>query len=109
MMVGHEPTVRNKVHAFYHESSLGGNSGITSTWHCVKQDFYWKVLKHDVYQFIREYDVFQKCKGENIASPGLLQNIANPGLLQPLPIPNMVWHDISITSSRDYLELMARK
>ncbi|XP_075103126.1 uncharacterized protein LOC142177943 [Nicotiana tabacum] len=91
LMVGADATIRNQLISFYHDSSIGGHSGITTTLKMLKQDFYWKKMKQDVYAYIRVCDVCQKCKSDNAAYPGLLQ---------PLPIHDKVWQDISM----DFIE-----
>lgn len=91
MMVGADQSLRKHLLTFYHDSSMGGHSGIIATYKRIKQDFYWKKMKQDMYKHIRECDTCQRCKGENVAYPGLLY---------PLPIREKFWHDISM----DFIE-----
>lgn len=90
-MVGCNPVLRKQLVAFYHESAIGGHSGINATLQRLKQDLYWRKMKQDVYTYVRECDTCQRCKHDNVAPLGLLQ---------PLPILDKVWQDISM----DFIE-----
>lgn len=63
-MVGPDNSLRKKLIAYFHESSIGGHSGISAILHRLKQEFYWKRIKHDVYSFVGGRDTCQRCKVE---------------------------------------------
>ncbi|XP_075088549.1 uncharacterized protein LOC142170516 [Nicotiana tabacum] len=70
LVIGTDQALRTKLLSYYHDSPIGGHSGITATLKRLKQDFYWKKMKQDVYNYIRSCDVCQKCKNETVAYPG---------------------------------------
>ena len=71
--------LRTKVIAAFHSSPIGGHSGITTTYHKVKQLFFWKGMRQQVEDFVKQCNICQFAKYEH----------SHPvGLLQPLPIPN---------------------
>lgn len=95
LVVGDSTDLRNQIMAAYHNSTVGGHSGIDKTTRRIKRTFYWKGLKRDVQHYISERTVCQRFKGENVHTLGLLQ---------PLPIPERVWSDISM----DFIEGLPR-
>jgi len=74
-----------------HASGLGGNSGITATYHKVKALFYWPNMKQDIRDYISKCQVCSQAKSEHCRLPGLLH---------PLPVPSQAWHTISL----DFIE-----
>jgi Integrase zinc binding domain len=70
-----------------HDSSAGGHSGATATYHHLKQLFYWPHLKEDVLSYVKSCSICQMTKPEHVHTPGLLQ---------PLPIPVEAWSSIGI-------------
>lgn len=91
LVVGNSQDLRKQLMAAYHNSSMGGHSGIDKTTRRIKRTFYWKGLKKDVQLFISKCLVCQRFKGENV----------HPSrLLQPFPVPENVWSDISM----DFIE-----
>lgn len=85
--IGHNSALQTKLISALHSSAIGGHSGISATYHRIKQLFGWKGMKKDVENFVRQCLVCQQAKHEHI-HPG--------GLLQPLPMPQGVWQDISM-------------
>ncbi|KAJ1700090.1 hypothetical protein LUZ63_008602 [Rhynchospora breviuscula] len=85
--VGQSGNWRKKLIHEFHDSNLGGHSGILVTYKRVKALFHWPSLKKDVMNYIRSCDVCQITKPEHVAMPGLLQ---------PLPIPPEAWHSIGM-------------
>jgi hypothetical protein len=78
VVVDRDPELRHKLISMFHNSAMGGHSGMTVTSKTIGGLFYWKgQLKH-IRQYIRECITCQRNKHENVASLGLLQ---------PLPIP----------------------
>jgi Integrase zinc binding domain len=70
-----------------HDSSIGGHSGATVTYHRMKQLFYWPNLKEDVLNYVMSCFNCQMTKPEHIPTPGLLH---------PLPIPVEAWTSIGL-------------
>lgn len=91
LVVGASVDLRKRIIEEYHNSTVGGHSGIDKTVRRIKRTFYWKGIHKDVYKYVSECDVCQRFKGENVHSPGLLQ---------PLPIPERIWTNISM----DFIE-----
>ncbi|KAL5779345.1 hypothetical protein ACOSQ2_010082 [Xanthoceras sorbifolium] len=75
----------------FHDSPLGGHSGVLRTFKRLAQQFYWP----SIHKVIREYVVsYDTCQINKTATQ------LPVGLLQPLPIPCQVWEDITI----DFIE-----
>jgi transposase InsO family protein len=89
--VGNNEQLRTKLIAALHSSPVGGHSGMTATYHRIKQIFFWPGLKKDVEVWISTCPICQRSKHEQCPSPGLLA---------PLPIPDMAWAHISM----DFIE-----
>ncbi|KAL5723866.1 hypothetical protein ACHQM5_007208 [Ranunculus cassubicifolius] len=93
--VGNDPTLRLKLLASLHESSIGGHSGIQGTYQRAKLYFYWPGLKSDIQTLIQACEICQRCK----------TNHSHPkGLLQPLPVPDHAWQHVSM----DFIEGLPR-
>ncbi|KAA3452986.1 Transposon Ty3-G Gag-Pol polyprotein [Gossypium australe] len=87
IVVGKDIALCKQIFSLFHESALGGYSGIHATRHRISTLLYWKGLSSDVKRWVRECVTCQRCKTDNSASPGLLQ---------PLPIPERAWAVISM-------------
>lgn len=71
----------------FHNSKVGGHSGVFRTYRRLAQSFFWEAMKQDVKQHVAACDDCQRNKSE-ARSPA--------GLMQPLPIPSQVWEDVSL-------------
>jgi hypothetical protein len=87
VVVGHNMALHSQIISVFHNSAVGGHSGMTMTSKTVGSLFYWKGQQKYIRQYVRECIVCQRNKHENVASPGLLQ---------PLPIPIAPFIDISM-------------
>jgi Integrase zinc binding domain len=85
--IGSKGELRQRLMRELHDSTVGGHSGITTTYHRVKKMFHWPNLKEDVNHFI------ERCHNCQINKP---EYIPSPGLLQPLPIPEEAWTSIGM-------------
>jgi hypothetical protein len=91
LVVGANPTIKESIFKWLHDSALGGHSGRDVTASRVKSLFYWKGMTKDVHNYVKNCDTCQKNKHDLAAYPGLLQ---------PLPIPHQIWTHISM----DFIE-----
>ena len=87
LVVGDNNQLRTQILQSLHDSPLGGHSGISSTYHKVKQLFYWPKLEQAVVDNVLACDICQHCKHEHVAAPGLLQ---------PLKILEQAWMSLSM-------------
>ena len=87
LVVGNDPDLRLKLIRLWHDTPIGGHSGVQVTYKKLKELVYWKNMQRDVEQYVASCDVCQRHKGENVAYPGLLQSLS---------IPERVWSDISM-------------
>lgn len=71
----------------FHDSPMGGHSGVLRSFKHLTQQFYWPSMFQTVKSYVTACDVCQRNKAETL-SPA--------GLLQPLPIPHQVWDDITL-------------
>ena len=82
--------IRQLLHEF-HDSNIGGHSGVLRTYKRLAQHFYWPSMYNKVKEYVSACQVCQQVKTESL-SPA--------GLLQPLPIPCQVWDDVTM----DFIE-----
>jgi hypothetical protein len=87
IVVGSNEELRGKIISMFHNSTVGGHSGMRVTAKSVGSLFYWRGQQKHIRQHVRECSVCQRNKHENVASPGLLQ---------PLPIPYAPFIHISM-------------
>lgn len=98
-VVGKDDKIRREILQHYHDSALGGHSGINATYRRISGVFYWKIL----WKYVRE--LVRTCRIYQIHKPKL---VVSPGLLQPLLIPQTNFSDILQTLLRDFQDLMGR-
>lgn len=70
--LGCNSAIQTKIILAFHDSALGGHSGIQATYQWVKKLFLWKGLKKSVEEFIQQCSICQKAKHEHCSYPGLL-------------------------------------
>ena len=87
VVVGNNRALRSQIIALFHNSAVGGHSGMTVASKTMSSLFYWKGQQKHIREHVRECTICQRNKHENVASPGLLQ---------PLPIPSAPFIDISM-------------
>lgn len=71
----------------YHDTLMGGHSGILRTFKRLSPLFYWPGMHKTIRDYVAACDVCQRAKYESL-SPA--------GLLQPLPVPERIWEDVSM-------------
>jgi hypothetical protein len=89
--VGSSPDLQSKLIAMFHDSMVGGHSGMPDTYRRLKQYFAWKGMKAVVHDYVQSCMIYQQAKPERVKSPNMLQ---------PLPIPTESWQIITM----DFIE-----
>ncbi|GJZ62089.1 putative mitochondrial protein [Tanacetum coccineum] len=69
-VVGKDEALRTKLIAHFHDSVVGGHSGVYATTKRLTTFFYWKGLRKMVKHWVRKYDVCQRNKSDLSAYPG---------------------------------------
>ena len=87
VVVGQDKDLHSKLIKIFHDSPLGGHSGVAVTTKRVLALFWWKGLHKDIRNYVRVCEVCQRCKADLGGTSGLLQ---------PLPIPGAIWTDVSM-------------
>ena len=95
LVVGNDSLLRKEILQWLHASASGEHLGVNATIKRVKAMVYWKGLNGDIKHFIQCCTMCQQNKSDTAASPGLLQ---------PLPIPENIWHHITM----DFIEGLPR-
>lgn len=85
--IGKVPSLQTKLMAAFHDSAVGGHSGVPVTYKRLKQLFAWQGMKTAVHNFVKACLVCQQAKPDRTKLPGLLQ---------PLPVPTMSWQVVSM-------------
>jgi hypothetical protein len=85
--VGSCPELQLKLIAAFHDSAIGGHSGVLVTYRKFKQFFAWKSMKAVVHDYVHACIVCQQAKSERVKSTGLLQ---------PLPVPIESWQIVTM-------------
>lgn len=80
-LYAHSPLIKKILYEF-HDSQLGGHSGVHKTWKRVEKYFFWPNMGVDIRKYVRECIICQQVKPVN-------SKVA--GMLMPLPIPSNVW------------------
>ncbi|GJY33020.1 retrotransposon-related protein [Tanacetum coccineum] len=91
LVIGNDTMLRQALLVHFHNDSVGGHSGNTTTVNRHSGMCYWKKMRHDVKTFVASCTVCQRSKYDLAAYLGLLQ---------PLPVPNLIWKEISM----DFIE-----
>lgn len=79
LYVGTKRDLRTHLLSLYHNSYLGGHSGINATYVRLARHFYWPGMLKVVMDWIQKCDVCARCNAEHCPSTSLLQ---------PLPVPS---------------------
>jgi hypothetical protein len=89
--VGKNATIQQHIIQALHASGIGGHSGVSATYQCIKRMFAWLHLKQTMTEYVGTYTTCQQAKVEHIKLSGLLQ---------PHDIPPFPWHMVSL----DFME-----
>lgn len=87
LLVPNDTDLRCRILKAYHESSVGGHAGRTTTYSRVHAQFYWPNMSSDVATYCRACVHCKRCKH---------YREGKHGLLRPLPVPDQYWSDISV-------------
>ncbi|CAM8899336.1 unnamed protein product [Rhodiola kirilowii] len=87
LCVPEDTTLRELILYEFHDTTSSGHPGARRTLARISSSFHWKGLREDVKQYVKRCAICQQVKAPNSAPHGLLV---------PLPIPDMIWHDISM-------------
>lgn len=77
----------------FHDSPIGGHSGVLRTYKRISQQFYWPSMYQTMKNYVASCDIFQRTKS---------QTLSPAGLLPPLPIPCQVWDDVKWISLTNF-------
>jgi transposase InsO family protein len=89
--VGNLPKLQQQLLSAFHDSAVGGHSGVPVTYRRLKQYFAWKGMKTAVHSYVQACITCQQAKPDRAKSPRLLQ---------PLPIPEESWQIVTM----DFIE-----
>jgi hypothetical protein len=85
--VGANSALQTKLINAFHNSAVGGHSGVLPTYKRLKRLFSWSGMKTSVEDFVKQCVVCQQAKHLH-SKPA--------GLLQPLPIPEGIWRELTM-------------
>lgn len=91
--IGSLTDLRERVFSVFHESSLGGHSGIQAILKKLGAYFTWSNIVEDIKTWVKECDISQGHK---------IKSVLYSGLLQPLHIPSKPWTDILVDLLKSY-------
>ncbi|KAD3336646.1 hypothetical protein E3N88_32165 [Mikania micrantha] len=87
LVIPDDPILKQQLLIEFHESTIGGHSGVTRTFHRLSSTFYWKLMRSDVKNFVANCQICQQVKSSSLLPAGLLQ---------PLPIPSLIFEHIAM-------------
>jgi hypothetical protein len=85
--VGANSALHTKLISAFHNSAVGGHSGMLPTYKRLKRLFSWPGMKTEVDDFVRQCSTCQQAKHDHTKPAGLLQ---------PLPIPSGIWRELTM-------------
>jgi hypothetical protein len=85
--VGSDLALQQKIISAFHDSPVGGHSGMPVTYRKMNQYVAWKGMKSVVQQFVHNCLICQQAKPDRSKTPGFLQ---------PLSVPEAAWQHISM-------------
>lgn len=78
LVISDKRELRNQLLYQYHNSAVGGHSGVRATYERAKQHFCWPNMKRQILQWVQQCDIRQRYKTERVPTPGLLQPLLVP-------------------------------
>lgn len=85
--VGDNSALHTKLINAFHNSAIGGHSGMLPTYKRLKRLFSWYGMKTEVDDFVKQCSTCQQAKHSHNRPAGLLQ---------PLPIPQGIWRELTM-------------
>jgi hypothetical protein len=85
--VGANSALHTKLINAFHNSAMGGHSGVLPTYQRLKRLFSWSGMKGEVEDFVKQCAICQQAKHSTMKPAGLLQ---------PLPIPSGIWRELTM-------------
>jgi hypothetical protein len=85
--IGSDLTLQQKIISAFHDSLVGGHSGMPVTYRKMKQYVAWKGMNSVVQEFVQNCLICQQAKPDRSKTLGLLQ---------PLSVPDAAWQHISM-------------
>lgn len=85
--LGGSPSLQQRMLRAFHDSTMGGHSGVPVTYRRLRHLFAWPKMKEHIKQYVQSCSVCQQAKPERVRYPGLLE---------PLPVPDGAWKVVTM-------------
>ena len=87
LWLGGSPALQQHMLQAFHDSTMGGHSGVPVTYRRLRHLFAWPKMKEHTRQYVQSCSICQQAKPERVRYPGLLE---------PLPIPDGAWKVVTM-------------
>ncbi|KAF7812849.1 Ty3/gypsy retrotransposon protein [Senna tora] len=95
--------LKNMIFTTFHDSVMGGHSGVTKTYKAIAEIFWWRRLRKEVQEYVSKCSTCQQVK---------YSTDKKQGLLQPIPVADQPWQEltmdfiVSLPNSHGYTAIM---